>query len=289
LRHESGITRRRLLAAFAAMFAAGGPARAGSDDGPVRVGMTPAFLHDQHGLLGEWREYMARKLRRPVVFLHRDSYRETMDLIRLDQLDFAWVCDYPFLSLKDRVKLVAVPIYQGRPLYRAYIIVSASDVHTTNLQQLKGSVFAYADPYSNTGYLAPRYHLRELGEDPRSFFASTFFTWSHRKIVEAVAVGLAGAGAVDGYVWDTLALVRPELTRATRIIWRSPDYAFPPFVATRGVGESAFVAFQRMLFEMDRDDEGKALLRRLNIDGFTEGRLSMYDTVAKMMAAFGEQ
>ena len=254
----------------------------------IRVGMTPAFLHDQHSLLGEWREYMAESLQRPVEFVQRDSYRETMDLLRLEKLEFAWVCDYPFLHLKDTVRLMAVPLYQGRPHYRSYLIVHQNNTRVASMADLADSVFAFADPYSNTGYLAPRYEIRELGREPGSFFRKTFFTWSHRKVVEAVASGLARGGAVDSYIWDTLAHVEPTLAARTRVVSRSPEYGFPPFVSHRSVTATDFQQMQAHLLGTAASEKGRKLLARLYLDGFTAGSPALYDGVAKMMRAFGE-
>jgi phosphonate transport system substrate-binding protein len=254
----------------------------------IRVGMTPAFLHDQHSLLGEWRQFMAASLKRPVEFVQRDSYRETMDLLRLEKLEFAWICDYPFLHLKQEVRLLAVPLYQGRPLYRSYLIVRKDNRGVASIADLGGSVFAYADPYSNTGYLSPRYEIRQLGRDPASFFRKTFFTWSHRKVVEAVASGLAKGGAVDSYIWDTLAHVEPTLAARTRVVWRSPEYGFPPFVAHRSVAAADFQLMQRHLLDTSRSEAGRRLLGLLYLDGFTVGSPALYDGVARMMQAFGE-
>ena len=58
--------------------------------------MTPAFLHDQHALLAEWRIYMEARLKRPVEFVQRDRYRDTMDLLQQQKVEFAWICDYPY-------------------------------------------------------------------------------------------------------------------------------------------------------------------------------------------------
>lgn len=253
-----------------------------------RIGMTPAFLNDQHTLLADWRIYLQDRLHVPVEFIQRDSYRETMDLLHQGKLDFAWLCDYPFVYLKDLVRLLAVPVTQGRPYYRSYLIVGADDRQRKSMKDLKGAVFAYADPYSNTGYLAPRFRIHELGEDHNSFFRKTFFTLSHRKVIEAVAGGFAEGGAVDSFVWDTLDKVKPELTRRTRIIERSPEYGSPPFAAHRAVGADDFKRVQGVLLDMAKDPEGKALLERLNLDGFVVGEHSMYDGVAKMMRALGE-
>ena len=256
--------------------------------GKIRVGMTPAFLHDQHSLLGEWRDFMAASLQRPVEFIQRDSYRETMDLLRLEKLDFAWICDYPYLHLKQEVRLLAVPLYRGQPLYRSYLIVRKDNTQVKSMADLAGSVFAYADQYSNTGYLAPRYEIRQLGRDPATFFRKTFFTWSHRKVVEAVAGGLARGGAVDSYIWDTLAHVEPALAARTRVVSRSPEYGFPPFVSHRSVSTADFQLMQAHLLGMARTDAGRRLLEHLHLDGFTTGSPALYDGVAKMMRAFGE-
>lgn len=262
-------------------LATGEPAKA------LRVGLTATVADDQYQLIEEWRLYMERKLKRRLEFIRRDSYIETMDLLRLKKLDFAWICDYPFVYFRNQVRLLAVPLYQGRPYYRSYLIVSAANP-ATSIAQLRDKVFAYADPYSNTGYLTPRYQLHQIGERPAEFFRQTFFTWSHRKVVEAVATGMADGGAVSSQVWDTLAIVKPELTAATRIVSKSPEYGFPPFVAQASVPEKEFRDFQMALLGMAADAEGRSLLRKLNLDGFIVGNPHLYDKVAWMMKVVGE-
>ena len=255
---------------------------------PLRIGLTPTFPNDQYRALEDWRRYLEQRLARKVEFVRRDSYIETMDLLRLQKIDFAWICDYPFVFFKDQTRLLAVPLYRGRPYYQSYLIVPADDRQTTSIKQLKNRVFAYADPYSNTGYLTPRFDLQKLGEDPSRFFSKTFFTWGHRKSVEAVATGLAQGGAVSSHVWDTLAKFKPELTEATRIVAKSPEFGFPPFVARSAIGETEFRAMQQALLAMGHDEQGRSLLVGLNLDGFVAGDPSLYARVDQMMQAFGK-
>ena len=264
-----------------------GPAMPAYSAQALRVGMTPAVLHTQHGMLGQWRSYMESKLKRQVVFVQRDSYRETIDLLQLAQLDFAWICSYPYVYLRKHVRLVAVPLYHWRPYYRAYLIVPEKKPRIESLLQLRGKVFAYADPYSNTGYLVPRYQLRVAGEDPAKFFGRTFFTYAHLKVIEAVADGLADGGAVDGYIWDSLDMVKHEITSRTWLLSQSEEYGFPPFVAHKAVNKEDFIAMQRMLITMRYDPQGKALLNALNLDAFTLSDDKLYNSVARMMTAFG--
>ena len=276
--------RRRIVQALSVIPLLSLPVSASTGENSFRFGMTPAFLHNQHALLEDWRLYMIRHLGLKVDFTQRDSYRETMDLIRLKQLDFAWLCDYPYLHLKDLVHLLAVPVYQGQSYYHSYFIVHKNNTHVDSILALKDKLFAYADPYSNSGYLVPRFEIYQAGYDPDNFFKKTFFTWSHKKVIESVASQLSQGGAVDSFVWDTLSKVSPSLTNQTRIIWKSPGYGFPPIVAQiNNVNEQDFILMQSMLLDMSENREGQKLLARLNLDGFSIQKTDLYDSVSKMM------
>lgn len=260
-----------------------------TDARPIRFAMTPAFLHDQHALLAEWRVYLEARLKRPVEFVQRDRYRDTMDLLQQQKVEFAWICDYPYVMLKNEVRLLSVAVNNGKPTYRSYLIVPTRDTQTRSVLDLKGRVFAYADPYSNTGYLVPRFEIKRSGADPATFFKRTFFTWSHRKVIDAVAAGLVQGAAVDSYVWDSLSRVRPDITARTRIAWKSEEYGFPPMVAHRNVPVADFKLMQDILLSMADEPQGRAMLERLNLNGFITGTPMLYDRVAEMMRLFGEE
>ena len=249
----------------------------------IRIGVTPVFLSYQTAFLNDWKAYLSAGLGRPVVFVQRNTYREITDLLLDEQLDFAWICGYPYLRLKAQLKLAAVPVYRGEPLYRSYLIVPSTDQTSASIADLKGKIFAYSDPDSNSGYLVPQFQLAMRGEDRRTFFAKAFFTWAHEKVVHAVANNVAHGGAVDGYIWETLQRLQPELTQRTRVVERSGWFGFPPVVARRGVSMQDFAAVQRQLLAMQDNDQGRSLLARLNIEGFVEGKASLYEGIARMM------
>lgn len=273
--------RRRLLLALASLPAWPAVA-ANADEATVRIGLTPVFLDDQVSFLGQWRSWLEKKLGRSVVFVQRGNYREISILLRTGKIDFAWLCGYPYVRHRREFRLVAVPLWRGQPLYQSYLIVPADDLKTNSISELRGKVFAYSDPDSNSGFLYPQYLLTQKGERPSSFFARTFFTWAHRKVVEAVGVGLADGGAVDGYVWETLAEMRPDLTAATRIIDRSPLLGYPPFVARSDIPARDLEQFRQVLLGMQADPRGSELLGRLRLDGFTVGEPALFDGIAEM-------
>lgn len=244
-----------------------------------RIGLTPVFLDGQASFLNVWRTYLESKLGVPVEFVQRQSYGQITELLLLNQLDIAWICGLPYIRHLTRSQLLAMPLYRGEPLYQSYLIVPATDKATRDIRDLEGAVFAYSDPDSNSGYMVPRVQLRRAKKDPSDFFGKTFFTWNHRDVVVAVADGVAQGGAVDGYVWETLARTHPALTDHTRVAWKSKPYGFPPFVARAFLPEADFLRFQRVLLEMSGDPEGKRLLEVLNLDGFVPGNDGLFEGI----------
>lgn len=248
----------------------------------IRIGVTPVFLDYQTAFLEEWREYLEAKLNRDVKFTQRSSYREIIEMLLGNELEYAWICGFPFVRYRANLRLLAVPVYQGEPLYQSYLIVPQSDDETSSIAELKNKLFAYSDPDSNSGFLVPQYELHRQGFDRSSFFRKTFFTWAHQKVVEAVATGLANGGAVDGYVWDTLEKVNPALTGYTRVVKKSQKFGFPPFVSRRNIAAPDFDSIQNVLIEMARDPQGRQLLEQLNLDGFSIEEENLFDSISEM-------
>jgi phosphonate transport system substrate-binding protein len=161
--------------------------------------------------------------------------------------------------------------------------VPSSDQETTSIADLGGKIYAFSDPDSNSGWLVPNSQLFRLGKDPATFFRKTFFTWGHPRVVDAVAVGLAQGGSVDGYVWDTLQIRHPELTKQTRIAHRSIKYGFPPFVTRSQLPAADFKQLQEVLVAMKANSIGQSLLRKLNLDGFQVAPESVFASIGENM------
>jgi phosphonate transport system substrate-binding protein len=266
------------LAAGTALAAIG--ARAGASE--WRFGTTPVFLDDHVALLNDWGAYLSGRMETPIRFVQRRSYRDITELLLGNKVDCAWVCGAPYVQHKDRWRLLAVPLFQGEPLYRSYVIARRSSKFE-RIADLKGRTFAFSDPDSNSGHHVPRYRVRQLGSDPATFFGRSFFTYGHPRVIEAVAAGLAEAGAVDGYVWETLALRSPSLVEKTKVIDRSAQYGFPPIVAPATASPSQVERFRSILLGMGEDPGARSLLERLNLTGFAREKEALFGGIAAVL------
>lgn len=254
---------------------------------PLRVGLTAVILADQAAFLARWSEYLSDRVGVPVVFVARESYQTILDLLFSDQLDAAWICGYPYVRHQAQLELLAVPLYKGEPLYQSYLIRTRSGA--SGLQgwsELKNRVLAYSDPLSNSGWLVGQAQLRVAGLSPRNLRRS-FFARSHRNVAEAVAIGLAHAGCIDGYVWETMQLQKMPSIANTEVIWRSDFYGFPPVVVRSGGRSAELVALGSALMQMQDDGMGKALLRALNLNGFSNASPALFDSIKALAFSVG--
>ncbi|MCP3669314.1 MAG: phosphate/phosphite/phosphonate ABC transporter substrate-binding protein [Gammaproteobacteria bacterium] len=259
------------------------PTYAADTEPPIRFGLTAVVVTENLRFLDQWSEYLEHKMGRKVEFVLRKSYREVMDLLDSGGIEFAWICGYPYVQKREpeSLRLLTVPIYRGAPRYHSYIIVHNSSPYR-RFDDLKGKVFAFSDPDSNSGFLYPLALMIKKGEKSEAFFRQTFFTFNHAETVQAVSEQVADGGAVDSYIWEYLAVFRPDITEKTRIIKKSPSFGFPPIVSRLGVNASTVKIMKNTLEKMDRDPSGKALLARLKLDGFGNYSDSLFNEIRAM-------
>lgn len=279
----SANTSRRDVVLGAVAFGAGAfqPRGLSAGKGEIRFGLTPVFLDDDLELLDRLRAFLHRSSGHTVDLIQRRTYEEITSLLVSGQLTAAWICGYPFIQYSNQLALLAVPVWRGRPYYQAYVIVGNSRT-AASIDDLKSDIHAFSDPNSNSGSLVTQSLLAEKGLRPVDFFRRTFFTYSHRNVVRAVASGLAESGSVDGYVWEVLSKVEPELTSRTRVVLRSEWLGFPPIACeARQAGSPQARALQLALMQMAADPDGAAVLKMLRLDGFVPGAPALFDGIEK--------
>jgi phosphonate transport system substrate-binding protein len=259
------------------------PRRAWADDAPLRFALTPVLLTSDLVMLEELKSYLAQAMERPVHLVSRRTYQEITALLLTRQVDAAWICGYPYVVYQDQLALVAVPLWNGQPLYRSYLIVR-DESKAEQLEDLAGTVHAFSDPDSNSGYLVTRAALAELGTAPSRFFRQFFYTYGHRNVIRAVSAGLAAGGSVDGYVYDVLRETDHQLVAPTRVIRRSELLGFPPVACPASdAGSPLITRLQQALVNMPNDPHGKAVLAMLRLDGFSVERPELFAGIAAKM------
>ena len=234
-------------------------------------------------------DYISDKLGLEVQLVQRKTYSEVNELLGKGQIDLAFICSGPYVKGKEKYsfELLATPQVQGSHFYQSYLIVN-KDSHFNKLDDLRGRVFAFTDPESNTGKLVPTYWLSQMGETPESFFEKTIYTYSHDNSIMAVAKALVDGAGVDSLIWEFYNHKNPVFTSKTRIIKKSEPYGIPPLVVSRYLSHELKDRIRLLLFSLHQQAEGQRILNELMIDRFIEPQEEWYNSIRQIIQKFAK-
>lgn len=241
-------------------------------------------------LYAQLADYLAQRLGRPVEMVQGKTYAETNDMVKSGEVALALVCTNPYLEGREDfgMELLVAPEVKGETAYYSVLIV-ARDSAAQSLADLRGQSFAFTDPMSNTGRLAPLYQLAVLGQTPDSFFSRTTFTYAHDNSVRAVASGVVAGAAVDSLVFDYMQRAEPDAIAKVKVIERWGPYGISPIVVNPRLDAALKAELRSILLAMDEDSDGRAVLQGLGVDRFVVPDDSIYDSVREMRAFLRER
>ncbi len=257
-----------------------------NDTRPLRVAVA-AVISPKGNVesYGELLNYLGRKLNRPVELVQRQTYAEVNDLIKSGYVDVGFVCTSAYVvGQRDfGMELLVAPQVNGETVYYSLTIVPA-DSPARSMVDLRGKVFAFTDPMSLSGRIYPTSLVRSLNETPETFFARTFFTYSHDNAIRAVANKVADGANVDSLVYDFFVARDPTIAQRTRVIHRSPAFGIPPVAVNPNSSPQLKQTLREILLQMSYDAEGQQVMRNLMIERFIQVSDRIYDSARALEA-----
>ena len=231
-------------------------------------------------------DFIGAKMDRNVRMIQRKTYGEINYLFQKGQVDLAFICSGPYAVDRDKYgfEALATPLVRGEPFYQSYLIVHQKSTHQ-QFSDLRGKIFAFTDPDSNTGALVPQFWLTEIGETPESFFESFTYTYSHDNSIMAVARTLVDGATVDGHKWEYFQSKNPIYSSRTRILKKSELFGSPPLVASVALPPEDKEQIRQFVFTMHLDPAGKKILENLMIDRFVSPEEKWYEPIQRMQSA----
>ncbi|MBI5418745.1 MAG: phosphate/phosphite/phosphonate ABC transporter substrate-binding protein [Deltaproteobacteria bacterium] len=275
---------------FLALLFASAPVtllRSAAQQEPIRIGVSSMITPvDAVKYYQEIIDYIGGRIQQPVQMVHRRTYEEMDGLLERGEVKIAFICSAPYVKDREKfgVELLVAPSVDGSPMYRSYVIVH-NDSPIKAFPELKGKVFAFTDPNSNTGKIYPTCLLKTMGYAPEKFFRRVLYSYSHNKSVEMVAKKVADGAAVDSLVFEYMRKAGSPYAKQTKVIKRSPPYGIPPVVVTRDIDPMLKKRVKDAFLTMHKTPKGKAILGAMMIDGFVEVPDKNYDTIREMERA----
>lgn len=228
-------------------------------------------------------DYLSEQLNRPVVRVQSSSYAETNEILKAGLVDLAFVCTGAYIHGSDEfgMQILVVPEINQESVYHSWIITPI-DSSIETIDDLRGGVFAFADPLSLTGWIYPNFMLTQMGEKSEAFFSQTFFTYSHDRSIHSVADGFADGAAVDSLIFNYLIRREPTLAEKIKIIHKSPAFGMPPVVVNPNIDLELRADLQEILLSMADNPEGQTALLTLGVDRFVIVDGDLYDSARQV-------
>ncbi|MBF0465104.1 MAG: phosphate/phosphite/phosphonate ABC transporter substrate-binding protein [Nitrospirae bacterium] len=235
-------------------------------------------------------DYIGQQIKQPVQMVYRRTYSEMDSLLKKGEVEIAFICSAPYVRNKEQfgAELLVAPSVKESSMYHSYIIVH-KDSAIKSFPELKGRVFAFTDPQSNSGTLYPTYLLKTMKHTPESFFNRFIYSYSHNKSVEMVAKKIVDGAAVESIIYEYMLKTESPYAKHVKIIKRSPPFGIPPVVVTRGIDPVLRKKVRDAFLSMQHTAKGKAILDAMMLGGFVEVSDSNYDTVRAMEYAVSDR
>lgn len=269
----------------AAAFLTGAPNFAHAEDGDIRFAVTSSVASDpSYTNYRALTQYMASRLGKQAVFISGLTYSQVDSLFMTRRIDVGFLCNSHYARRKTAVKFepLAAPVIQdyGKPKFQVYVIVPM-DSPVKTLADLRGKSVDLADPLSTTTLYAASL-LMKKNRLIQSFFSKSIYSGSHDMTIQLVANKMVDAGFIDSHIWDYHSNVSPAFSAKTRIILRSGYFTTPPVVVRKDTPEDLKRKIKQVLLNMQADNQGREILKKLRIEKFVDIRERDYDDVLQL-------
>jgi len=223
-----------------------------------QVRMAVRGAEDDPAMARRWTAYKAHleaATGLPVKLYESADYNGTIQALSSGQVDLATLGGASYANVDAQIGPLIQPILaprqaEGAMGYYSALMVKADSPYRT-LADLKGKTFGFIDYNSTSGYIYPRWKMRQEGLEPETFFGRIGMAGGHTQAVmalengqfDAIVVNVSGGTPETGFTTGAhFTMARRGLVDLDdfRIIWTAGPIPNSPMVV-RSDRPQAFV------------------------------------------------
>ena len=239
---------------------------------------SPELRKQYFGIINEAARQAGFKARTIIV----QDYNALAEAMQNSIIDVGWFSPFAYVNAKEKVNTepIAMGVLNGQPFYHGCIVTKKNN-GIQQLKDLKDKVFGYVDVKSTSGYVYPRYLLKENKLNPDSLFKEVQYMGTHNKVIEAVLrgeidggatydVGIGVAGKSGMQINDLNILAKTEPIPADAI-------AVNPNLANEKKDKLKYA-----FLNLKQTEEGRKLLTHSIFTDFIQNDDKYYDVIRKV-------
>jgi phosphonate transport system substrate-binding protein len=234
--------------------------------------------------------YLSQKLEVKVALKVLSRYGNIIENFVSNDLDGAFFGSFTgaLAHRKLGVEALARPEWvDGASTYHGLLFVR-KDSEIRSAADMKGKRFAFVDKATTAGWLLPLHYFQTHGiDDHRSWLGEGYYTGTHEGAIYDVLEKKADIGAAKNTVFYRLASGDPRVSDELMILTRSPDVPANALCVRKNLDELLKRRFKETLLTMDRDEDGKEVLKDFGATRFIATTEEDYAVVFEFAAKIG--
>ncbi|MCB9894825.1 MAG: putative selenate ABC transporter substrate-binding protein [Planctomycetes bacterium] len=240
---------------------------------------------------GKVAKYLEGKIGIPVEYMHVENYAAAVTALANGKAHMSWMGGVTTVQADQQTKGQAevVCCRDIDKKFHTYFIanIDSGIGEVKNLKDLaekaKGKSFTFGSKGSTSGHLMPRHFFTtQSGSKPEDVFSNVAYSGSHDKTLAQVADGSFTVGALNYATYDKAS---DDLKAKAPIIYTTPNYVDYSWVAHKDLGADLIGKICTAFLEMDKSDEGKAILGFFKAGAFVKADLKEWDGIRAVMDA----
>ena len=221
--------------------------------------------------------YLEKALDKEIVLVVSKDYNQLITLIEQGNVDIASISPKLFAMLRQKeIKADYLGTIQfadtqmpKRSTYRS-LILTQQENSIKEIADLKGKSFGFTDVDSTSGYLYPRFTMRQNGIDPSKELGKIYMLKKHPKIIDALLEKSIDAGAVYDGIYRALP---KETQNKIRILSTSEEIPYDAMIASEHLDPTLRAHINTLLLAFHTSSSNT----QSSIAGFEEKPLFLYD------------
>lgn len=239
---------------------------------------SPELRKQYFGIIQEAARQAGLRARTIIV----QDYNALSEAMKNNIIDVGWFSPFAYVNARTKVETepIAMGVLNGQPFYHGYIITKKNN-DITKLKDLKNKTFGYVDIKSTSGYVYPRYLLKENQLNPDTLFKEVLYLGTHNKVIEAVLKGDIDGGAtydVGMNVAGKSGLKIEELN----ILAKTEPIPADAIAVNPNLAAEKKARLKAAFLNLKQTKEGKRLLDNSIFTDFIENEDKYYDVIRKV-------
>ncbi len=235
-------------------------------------------------------DYIYKKTGYKIELVALPKYGNVIDSFADKHMDGAFFGSfvYTLAHAKLGVEVLVRPEnLKGISTYHGLIFVR-KDRGIISAKDMKGKRFAFVDKATTAGYLLPvaYFHQNNI-KDYKTYFSETYFAGTHENVIHDVLDGKADIGAAKNTIYEKLEETDPRIRKKLLILQTSPDVPENPLGLRKDIDASVRQKLKEVLLDMDKDPEGKDVLKQFGARRFIETADKDYEPVTRYCEQIG--